>query len=166
MHGGCGVGQARRVTVDARGEALARTAARAFGDVAAVGWVDAASDVLVVTAACHREPARDADVQLLLGARYRRGLTLPGRIWEAERGLLLVDVDAPALAAIAPEQSKRFIAQVGLRSLMVVPLWEGERVVGILGAGREPGQPPYTEEEFERLEAMGVLDGGPSERLG
>lgn len=155
---GGSVGQALGVTVEARGEGWARAVAQAFGDVAVVGWVDAEAEALVVVAACHRNPERDPDARILVGERYGRGVTLPGRVWQAERGILLIDVDTAALAAIGPEGAKLYMDRMGLRSLMLVPIWRAGRVVGVLGVGREPGHPPYTEAEFKRLEAMAVLD--------
>lgn len=143
-----------------RFENCARDAARAFGDVAVVTMVEDGGDCLVTIAAAHRDAERERLARAVLGERYRPGEALPGCVWQADRGILLMEVDSPALARTAPPayESKRYVKAVGLQSIMIVPIREGGRVVGTLGVARDPGHPPYTEDEFLQLEAMASWD--------
>ncbi|MBS2031971.1 MAG: GAF domain-containing protein [Deltaproteobacteria bacterium] len=136
---------------------IARTALDAFGDVAVVTRVVRNEGVIAVVAVCHRDPVRDESAQRVLGERFRRGQGIPGRVWESERGILLVDVDSAALAEIGPPSSRNYVREVGLQSTMLVPLRQAGKVVGTLGVARDLGRPPYSEDDFERLAAMAVL---------
>jgi GAF domain-containing protein len=129
----------------------ARAAAEAIGDIAVVTQVRPGEDLLVTLGVCHRDSERERAAEHVIGESYQRGQGLPGRVWQTERGILLVDVDDDALAEAALNHSNRYIREVGIRSLMLVPLYEGTRVVGTLGVARDPGGTPYTEADFDRL---------------
>jgi hypothetical protein len=129
----------------------------AFGDIAVVTRELQGEGVIVAVAVSHRDKEREALARKVLGERYQRGQGIPGRVWKTERGILLVEVDSAAVANIAPPASGSYVREIGLQSMMLVPLREGERVVGTLGVAREPGSPSFTEEDFERLLAMAVL---------
>jgi GAF domain-containing protein len=158
MNGKDSPGSAPADPADHLYEERAHAAADLFGDVAVATRVREEEDVLVTVAVHHRNQSHLPVAQRVLGEQYRRGEALPGRVWETGRGILLVDVDDPALASIAPRNSKAYVCEVGIRSMMIVPLWEGGRVVGTLRVARDRGGVPYTEEDFARLQSLAALN--------
>jgi hypothetical protein len=150
---------------DGRWDAIARAAAAQLGDVAVVTRAMEKEGTLVTVAVRHKEPSRQLAAATVLGEQYRRGEGLPGRVWEAERGILLVDVDEEALALVAPPTSRGYVREVGVCSLIILPLLDGATVVGTVGVARDPGGAPYTEQDYAQLErlASGLFsaDAGP-----
>jgi GAF domain-containing protein len=128
--------------------------------VAVVTRIEPEHDAIVAVAACHRDPDRERIARSVLGKRYRRGEGIPGRVWQTERGIWMVDVDNDALWHMGYPQSQRYLREVGVQSMMIVPLWREGRVVGTLGVARDPGRPPYTEEEFGRLAVLAQITPG------
>jgi GAF domain-containing protein len=135
----------------------ARSAADILGDVAVATRVGKIEGALITVAVHHRNQEHAPLAQKVLGEQYRLGEGLPGRVWQTKRGILLVDVDDPALASAAPPDSEAYVREVGIRSMMIVPLWSGGQVVGTLGLARDPGGAPYTEEDFAQLETLARL---------
>jgi hypothetical protein len=130
---------------------VALEALRLFGDAAVAMRGVPEEGCLVVVAAHHRNPAHDEAVRAVVGQRWDFGDALPGRVWEAERGILISDVDRKALESILHGQAKAYVLAVGISSIMIVPIWLGGRVVGTLGVSRDPGSPPYQEQDFDRF---------------
>jgi GAF domain-containing protein len=139
----------------------ARQAATSIGDVAVATRVVLEEDALLTVAVHHRNSTHLKNARRVLGERFGRGEALASRVWESERGLLLVDVDDTALASVLRPlrpTSNAYLKEVGIRSMMIVPVWLKSRVVGTLGLARDPDGPPYTEEDFERLSALARFD--------
>lgn len=133
---------------------LARSVAEELGDVAVVTQAEPAEQQLAVVAAAHKSPEREDLAQALVGERYRRGWGLPGRVWETERGILLEQADNLALIALSQPASKRYLQEVGIRSLMWVPLRVDGQVVGTLGVARDRASAPFTEADFARVQGL------------
>jgi GAF domain-containing protein len=85
----------------------------------------------------------------LEGERWNFGDALPGRVWEAERGILIVDGDRRGLESILRGAALAYTMAVGISSIMIVPLSLGGRVVGTLGVSRDTGNPPFQEKDFD-----------------
>lgn len=135
-------------------DALVQQVAARWGDVAVVTRVAPEMDELVTVAVRHREPSRQAQAEGVLGTRFKRGSGLASKVWESEQGILIVDADRGALSSIGPSTTRAYVREVGLRSLMLVPLREQGRVVGTLGVSRDEGGAPYTEADFEAFSAL------------
>lgn len=142
-----------------RWDRVAHAAAAALGDIAVVTRVVPEENVLEVVAVCHRSAELERTARRVLGERYRPGEQLPGRVWQSERGIWIVDLDNRAVVEMAMPASRRYVQDVGLQSIILVPLWIDGRVAGTLGVARDPGRPPYTESDFDVLAAMAVLEG-------
>lgn len=95
-----------------------------------------------------RRAGWSAEWHAVLGTAYRRGEHLPGRVWEAKQGILIPDVDARALSAVALPQALPIVRNI--RTLMMQPLFRGPDVVGLLAVFRDE-PPAFTEEDFETL---------------
>lgn len=103
---------------------------------------------VIVVVDQHRRAGWSAAWHAVLGTAYRRGEHLPGRVWEAKQGILIPDVDARALSAIALPQTLPIVRNI--RTLMMQPLFQGPDVVGLVAVFRDE-PPAFTEEDFETL---------------
>ena len=148
-----------RSTEDGRRRLLdcARAALEAFGDSAFATKV-VTPDVLELVVACHIDPQRQLVARYLLGEQFRFGQGLNGRVWQSQRGILIVDVDPAALSNMSPPSIQRYVREVGIQSLMIAPLRQGDQVVGTLCVTRDRDRPRYSEEEFQRFQAMAFLE--------
>jgi hypothetical protein len=138
----------------------AREAVRLFGDAAVAMRAVPEEGYLVVVAAYHRNPAHHDVTKALVGERWNFGDALPGRVWEAERGILIMEGDRKGLEAILHGAPLAYTLAVGMSSIMILPLWLGGRVVGTLGVSRDSGNPPFREKDYDLFLQLADLSRG------
>jgi GAF domain-containing protein len=152
------------VPVPGAGDAVfhdrALEAVRLFGDAAVAMRGVPEERRLLVVAACHRNPAHNEAAKAIVGELWDFGDALPGRVWESERGILIPEADRNALESILRGAARAYVQAVGVSSIMIVPLWVGGRVVGTLGVSRDPGNPPYQEQDFDLFGRLADLSRG------
>ncbi|WP_224373015.1 sensor histidine kinase [Hyalangium versicolor] len=103
----------------------------------------------------HRDPARRLLLEQLNQARKLRvGEGFTGSVMASGKSLFLADVDAAILDATTLPEYKPYLDQVGVRSMLVVPLAGRSRVHGAFWLTRDPGSPPYTPADRELVEAI------------
>jgi GAF domain-containing protein len=132
-------------------------AVRLVGDAAVAFRAVPEEGNLVVVAAYHRDPNLLEAAKATVGQRWNFGDALPGRVWEAGRGILIPEVDLEAMESVLHGAALAYLRTIGISSIMIVPLWSGGRVVGTLGVSRDPGNPPFQENDFELLGELADL---------
>ncbi len=103
----------------------------------------------------HRDPARLQVLEQLNAARKLRvGEGFTGQAVATGKSLYLPTADPALLHSTAVPEYKAYLEQVGISSLLVVPLSGKDRVHGAFWLARDPGSPPYTQADLELLEAI------------
>ena len=109
-------------------------------DTASVLMVDDSSHQLVARAACGLEE------EVRQGVHVPVGVGFAGRIAELKRAVALDRVDSTTVA-------NPILWEKGVRAMLGVPLFAGERVIGVLHVGRIEER-PFTEEDSQLLQVV------------
>jgi len=99
--------------------------------------------------AYHPDPAIATTVREAMRARRQRvGEGIAGKVVASGEPLLLREIDEAALAAGVEEPYRKAVEQLGIRSLLVVPLRSRGETVGLVGSIRSRHAQPYTEDDL------------------
>ncbi|HLV68825.1 MAG TPA: ATP-binding protein, partial [Polyangiaceae bacterium] len=144
---------ARAAELDELFVELARTLAETLGDGCAVRRLDKSGTRLVSVAIHHADPARFAELEPTLSAPLPVGEGFAGEVFVSGNALLMAEVEPAKYRRMFHDAALReSAASTGVRSMMVVPLRDGERRIGIIGMMRDLTTRSYTAADLALLE--------------
>lgn len=130
-------------------ELLTRTVAEQIGDFCAIRLIADDGEMLETVALYHPDPSAQALVEAVHSLPYRADEGFMGRTIQTGQPL--------RIPAVPPEEVRKYIKpelwpyleQVGLYSVLMVPLRVQGQIIGVVGATRsKPGQPYTADDEI------------------
>lgn len=149
------------VTLSAQGvfDTTTQGAAETLGDLSLLALVDA-DDELQPVSYHHRDPARRSVLAAVVTARPPRARHgHAGRVMSTGEALFLPHVPQDELRASTEPELLQFLDEVGVHSVIVVPVRHGGRVLGILTVSRDYPGHPFTRDDLALLHDLGRLLG-------
>ena len=155
------------VTLSARGayDTITRCLAETMGDACVLRLIT--SDGQLLEPVSHHHPdsrARSIVAAVVEGLPQRTDEGFSGRVLSSGEGVFLPHVPQDLLRAGTKPEFLQYLDEIGIHSMMLVPVREGGEVLGTLGISRdEPGR-PYTRDDNSLLVEMGRLAGVAARR--
>jgi signal transduction histidine kinase len=134
---------------------VVKAMARLVGDGCVIALASPDGQYLDPVAWSHQNPKAAGLMDLLYTAsRHKSDDGLSGQVFQTSRSALLQNVAAPQASHAVNPAYHRYSAEVGVSSLLVVPLKLGNRTVGTMGISRDAGGQPYTADDQALLESL------------
>lgn len=149
------------VTLSAQGvfDTATQGAAETLGDLAVLALLDA-DDELQPASYHHRDPARRSVLAAVVAAHPpRAGAGLAGRVMSTGEALFLPHVPQDQLRASTRPELLQYLDEIGVHSVIVVPVRHGGRVLGVLTVSRDYPGHPFTRDDLALLHDLGRLLG-------
>lgn len=135
-------------------DAVARHVVETLGDGCAVYLATDDSRLEAVTIR-HRLPERQAVMEQINHERpLHEGEGFVGKALASGKAIYLQDADPMYVRSVVLPEHLPYLDNVGVRSLLVVPLAGKSRVHGALWLAKDPGSLPYNQADRELIEAI------------
>lgn len=129
-------------------EAAARRTAELVGDACVIRLLSDDGQWLTPVAAYHTDPEQlELLQQMFASAPLEASFGLPSRVVQSGQPLLLPVVTEDQLKLVTKQEYWPFLAQMALNSVLIAPLYEGERIIGALSLSRHKTVHPYTPDD-------------------
>jgi PAS domain S-box-containing protein len=134
---------------------VAKTTARLIGDSCVITYISEDGHRLNPMAWHHASPAALKLINSLYALpQYQIDIGPYRKVFKSVKPLLISSTSAEYLQGLFPEGYRPYLDQVGITSLIVVPLKVGTQVIGTVGLSRDQGGKPYTDGDLSVAERI------------
>lgn len=124
-------------------------------DCCTLNLLDAEGTRLELAETAHLDPDVEEEIRTLLSRKpIPIGETKVGQVAATGEPVLIPVVNFQELLSSTPSDYRLHLEKHPIASLLVVPLRQGERIIGTLTCSRSPGLPPYTVRDRELLQEI------------
>jgi PAS domain S-box-containing protein len=124
------------------------TTARLVGDSCVIAMASEDGKWLEPVAWHHNKPEALALMNdLYAGTRHKSVVGSSGRVFQSSQPLLISKLNATGSGEEISHIYRKYVEQVGVTSLLIVPIQVGNNTIGTIGLTRDTGGQPYTPED-------------------
>jgi len=132
-------------------EMAARRISELVGDACVIRLLSDDGQWLNPVTAFHTDPSQlDLLVQMFATAPMKASDGLPSRVMQSGRPLLMPVITLDQLKLVTKSEYWPYLEQLAIESVMIAPLFEGERIIGTVSLTRHKSNRSYTTDD-ERL---------------
>jgi len=131
-------------------QTIANYAAETIGDTSIVSLLNSSGDTLRIAAFHHPLASARAALRKMLisiGFESSPSAGISGGVIKSGEPLLIPSISTKQLEAITVPEFAQYIREVGVESILIVPLNSSSGVLGVISLSRDKGGKPYTVED-------------------
>lgn len=136
-------------------EAITRTAATNIGDSIIIRIASDDQKWLDTVAYYHINPQASKIMRVVLES-YRQSATdtVQGQVFQSGQSLFIPQVNQQAIRDQAPEVYHPYIDEIGISSMMILPLRVRADIIGTIAMYRDAGGAPYTNDDLALVQNL------------
>lgn len=135
-------------------ELLTRCVAEQIGDLCAIRLIAGDGDLLETVALYHPDPEAQSLVEAVHSLSYRTDEGFMGRVIQTGQPLRIAVLPLEEVRTFIKPELWPYLEQVGLHSVLMVPLRVQSQIIGVVGATRSKPGHPYTADDEILLQEL------------